>query len=131
MTLLMSLANYLNIKAGLQDFFRPYSTTILPTKTTLTRLTNYKGMWNVWADLEIVVSARRLERDNISLELGNVEREIMKLVCQYKPDDIDGIKEMQYGGYERIYGGTMKEWAKSNWASRTFIRIRFYHNNSS
>ena len=128
MTLLMSLANYLNIKAGLQDFFRPYSTTILPTKTTLTRLTNYKGTWNVWADLEIIVSARRLERDNISLELGNVEREIMKLVCQYKPNDIEGIEEMQYGGYQRIYGGNMREWAKSNWASKTFIRIRFYHN---
>ena len=127
MTLLMSLANYINIKAGLQDFFRPYDAFILPTRTTLTRLTNYKGMWNVWADLEIIISARKLERDNIGVELGNMEREVMKLVCQYKPEDIVGIKEMQYGGYERIYGGRQRDWAKSNWASKTFIRIRFYH----
>jgi hypothetical protein len=125
MTLLMSLANYINIKAGLMDYFRPYDATILPTKTTITRLTNYKGMWNVFADLEIMISARRLERDNVGLELGNVEREVMKLVCQYKPEDIVGIKEMQYGGYERIY--TPGNWAKSNWLSKTFIRIRFYH----
>jgi len=122
----MSLANYINIKAGIQNFFRPYDATVLPTKTHLTRLTAYKGMWNVWADLEIIISARRLERDNISLELGNVEREVMKLVCQYKPEDIVGILEMQYGGYQRIYD--RKNWAKSNWASKTFIRIRFYHN---
>ena len=128
MTLLMSLANYINIKAGIQNFFRPYDATILPTKTTLTRLTAYKGMWNVWADLEIIISARRLERDNVDTELGNVEREVMKLVCQYKPDDITGILEMQYGGYQRIYSSRQSQWAKSNWASKTFIRIRFYHN---
>ncbi len=126
----MSLANYINIKAGLQDFFRPYDATILPTKTTLTPLTAYKGTWNVWAELEIIISARRLERDNIDTELGNMEREVQRLVCQYKPNDIVGIEEMQYGGLMRIYGSRPSEWAKSNWASKTFIRIRFYHNSS-
>jgi len=130
MTLLMSLANYINIKAGIQNFFRPYDATILPTKTHITQITNYKGMWNVWADLEIIISARRLERDNIDAELGNMEREVQKLVCQYKPEDIAGILEMQYGGYQRIYGSRPSEWAKSNWMSKTFIRIRFYHNSS-
>ena len=130
MTLLMSLANYINIKAGLQDYFRPYDATILPTQTSIITKTMYKGMWEVWAQLEIIISARRLERDNIDTELGNMEREVQKLVCQYKPNDITGILEMQYGGYERIYGSRPSEWAKSNWASKTFIRIRFYHNSS-
>jgi len=124
----MSLANYINIKAGLMDYFRPYDATILPTQTSITVKTMYKGMWEVWANLEIMISARRLERDNIDAELGNMEREVMKLVCQYKPNDIVGILEMQYGGYQRIY--TPGNWAKSNWSSKTFIRIRFYHNSS-
>jgi len=84
-------------------------------------------MWIVWANLEIIASAQKLERDNIGAELGNVEREIMRMVCTFKPDDIIGIDEMQYGGYERIYDSA--DWSKTNWASKHFIRIRFYHSN--
>jgi len=122
--------SFMNIKSGLRDFFRPYSAVILPTRTTITRMTNYKGMWNVWAEYEIIISSRRLERDNIELELGNIEREIMKEMCQYKPEQIPGILEIQYGGYQRIYG-MGNNWSKSNWVSKTFIRCRFYHNANS
>ena len=118
--------SFMNIKSGLRDFFRPYSAAILPTRTTILRMTNYKGMWNVWAEYEIYISSRRLERDNIDLQLGNIEREIMKEMCQYKPGAIIGIEEIQYGGYERIYDS--KNWSKSNWTSKTFIRCRFFHN---
>ena len=121
--------SFMNIKTGLQDFFRPYAAVIMPTRTTILRMTNYKGMWNVWAEYEIYISSRRLERDNIDLQLGNIEREIMKEMCQYKPGEIVGIEEIQYGGYQRIYD--RKNWAKSNWMSKSFIRCRFYHNAGS
>jgi hypothetical protein len=117
------MSTLFNIKSGLQDFFRPYQATILPTTQTIIRLTLYKGSWLVWADYEIMVSAKNLSRDNVDLQLGNVEREIMKEICQYRPEQIDGILEMQYGGYERIYDST--NWAKSNWASKTFLRVRY------
>ena len=117
--------SFFAIKSGLQDFFRPYSAVILPTRTTLTRLTPYKGMWLVWAEYEIIISSKRLERDQVDLQLGNVEREIMKEMCQYKPNEIEGIEEIQYGGYERIYDS--QNWAKANWASKTFIKCKFYH----
>ena len=117
--------SFMSIRSGLRDFFRPYSAVILPTRTTVTRLTHYKGLWNVWTEYEIYISSRRLERDNVDLQLGNIEREIMKEMCQYKPGEIEGIDEIQYGGYERIYDS--KNWAKSNWMSKTFIRCRFYH----
>lgn len=122
--------SFFNIKSGLVDFFRPYSAVILPTTSTLVRLSINKdaGLWHVWADYEIYISAKRLERDNISLQLGNVEREIMRLICQYRPGDIEDIDEMQYGGYERIYDSS--NWAKSNWASKTFLRVRYYHSSS-
>ena len=114
-----------DIKSGLADFFRPYSAVILPTNSNFTRHTTYKGMWEVWAEYDIFISAKRLERDNVDLQLGNVEREIMREICQYKPNDIEGILEMQYGGMERIYQS--ENWAKANWASRTFIRVRYIH----
>ena len=126
----MSLANYINIKSGLQDFFRPYSSTILPTQTSIEKITVTKfggGMWIVWANLEIIASAQKLERDNVSVELGNIEREIMRMACTFKPGDIQDVDEMQYGGYERIYDN--RDWSRTNWASKHFIRIRFYHSN--
>jgi len=118
--------SFMSIKAGIRDFFKPYSAVILPTRSTVTRLTNYKGLWNVWVEYEIYISSKRLARDNVDLQLGNVEREIMKEMCQYKPGDIEHVAEIQYGGYERIYDN--KDWSKSNWMSKTFIRCRFYNN---
>ena len=120
------MSSVFDIKSGLADFFRPYSAVILPTNSTITRLSTYKGMWNVWAEYEIFISAKRLERDNVDLQLGNVEREVMKEICQYKPNNIDGILEMQYIGMERIYDSS--NWAKANWSSRTFLRVRYIHN---
>jgi len=122
----MVLGDYLNIKAGLQNFFVPYGSTILPTNTSIQKKSMGKfggGLWIVYADYEIIVSAKRLERDNIDLELGNVEREIQRIICQYKPGDIAGIDEMIYGGQERIYG-INDNWAKANWATRIFLTIR-------
>lgn len=113
-----------DIRSGLADFFRPYSAVILPTVSTITRLSNWKGSWQIWAEYEIFISAKRLERDNVDLQLGNVEREVMKQICQYKPEDIEGILEMQYIGMERIYDN--QNWAKANWSSRTFLRVRYH-----
>jgi hypothetical protein len=121
------MSTIFTIKSGLQDFFRPYQATILPTTSTITRLTLYKGSWVVWADYEITISAKNLSRDNVDLQLGNAEREIMKEICQYRPGDIDGILEMQYMGMERIYDSS--NWSRSTWSSKTFIRIR-YHRSS-
>ena len=127
----MSLGDFIAIKTGLQDFFRPYSATVLPTSTNIERISHHKfvgGVWRITADYQVVISAKRLARDNVDLELGNAEREVERIIIQYKPNDIPNIHDMQYGGRERIYDS--QDWSRSNWSSRTFIRIKFNHVNN-
>jgi hypothetical protein len=99
----MSLCN-------LQNFFQQYSATILPTKIS----NNY----------EIIVSAKRLTRDNIDIQLDNVEREIQRRVCLYNPGDMQGIEDITYVGHERIYG-IGDNYDKSNWATRIVISVKY------
>lgn len=115
----------LDIRGGIEDFFRPYSATILPTTTQIERME--QGYYNIRADYEIIVSAARLARDNVDAQLGNTEREIMRIICQYEKDDIDTIHEMYYRGQERIYG-IDSNYAKSNWATRIFLTMRYEQN---
>ncbi len=107
----MSLSDLqIRTETGLRNLFEPYSPTILPTKTS----NNY----------EIIISAKRLAKNNIDVQLGNVEREIQSMVCQYKSNQILGIDEMKYVGDERIYG-LGDNYAKSNWATRIVISVKY------
>jgi hypothetical protein len=123
----MSLAN-LPIRAGFANFFQAYSAAILPTTTTIEQqsLTKFGGgYWVLQGNYEITVSAKRLARDNVDVQLGNIEREIQRIVCLYTPDQIVGIEDMIYRGQERIYG-LEGNYAKSNWESRVTITV-IYH----
>ena len=99
----MSFAN-LQIRTGFADFFQPYSATILPISTSIDKHSLTKGYWILNGNYEILISTKRLARDNVDIQLGNVEREIMRIVCSYVPDQIIGIEDMFYRGHERIYG---------------------------
>ena len=123
----MSLAN-LPIRAGFANFFQPYSATILPTTSTIEQksLTKFAGgYWILQTNYEIIISAKRLARDNVDVQLGNIEREIQRIVCLYVPDQIIGIEDMTYLGQERIYG-LESDWAKSNWATRIIITVKYH-----
>lgn len=129
----MSLSSILQIRAGLANFFQPYSATILSTTKSIIRNSMTKhagGYWRYEANFEVVVSAKRLARDNVDLQLGNVEREIQRIICQYHNGDIEGIEDMTYLGHERIYG-VDSNFAKSNWATRILIKVRFSKINDS
>jgi len=124
----MSLSQILQIRVGLQDFFQPYGATILPTRTSIEKQSLQKhagGYWLYEAQYEIVISAKRLARDNIDAQLGNVEREIQRIVCLYTPNDIDGVDDIFYRGQERVYG-IGESWATSNWATRIIIAVRYH-----
>jgi len=129
----MSLSQILQIRVGLQNFFQPYGATILPTRTSIEKQSLQKhagGYWLYEAQFEIIVSAKRLARDNVDAQLGNVEREIQRLVCQYNPNDIDGIEDMLYRGQERIYGFA-GSWVASEWMTRILIAVRYHVINDS
>ena len=121
----MSLGELIQIKTGLQDFFRTYSAVIIPTTKSIERVSYPKLHWKYQADFDIIISAKRLVRDNIDAQLGNVEREIMRICCQYHNGDIEGIEDLIYGGHQRIYG-IDSNWSKANWATRISIRVKFH-----
>lgn len=123
----MSFAN-LQIRSGFANFFQPYSATILPISTSIEQssLTKFAGgYWILQGNYKIRVDTKRLPRDNTDPQLGNVERDIMRMVCLYTPDQIVGIEDMIYRGQERVYGRD-NDWAKSNWQSDIFITV-IYH----
>jgi hypothetical protein len=122
----MSFGN-LQIRTGFADFFQPYSATILPTRTSIEQKSITKfagGYWIVNTEYEILISAKRLSRDNIDLQLGNVEREIQRMLCMYVPNQLVGIDDMKYIGHERIYGRD-NNYAKSNWETKIIISLKY------
>ena len=122
----MSFGN-LEIRSGFNDFFQPFSATVLPTRTSIEQKSNHKfggGYWVVKTDYEIHIYTKRLQRDNVDVQLGNVEREIQKMCCLYTPQQIVGIEDMTYFGQERIYGAS-DDYAKSNWETRILISIQY------
>lgn len=125
MSLLLALANFIDIKAGLQDYFRAYQATILPVDASIERQSMENAFWQYLANYEIIIYTKRLARDNLDVQLGNVEREIMRIVCMYSYDTIPGVEDMFYRGHERIYG-IGDNYAKSNWATRILITIRYH-----
>jgi hypothetical protein len=117
----------LGIRAGFQNFFQAYSATILPIRTSIEQISTFKfggGYWILNTQYEIIISAKRLARDNVDVQLGNVEREIQRIVCLYKQNQIVGIDDMTYMGQERIYG-IDSNYAKSNWATRIIISVQY------
>ena len=122
----MTVTDFLQIKEGLANYFRPYQAVIMPTNTNIEKLSWQKfggGAWQFQEDYDVIVMAKRLKRDNVDAELGNVEREIQRIICSYHPNDIPGVDNMLYGGQERLYD--IENYAKSNWATRIPIRITY------
>jgi len=121
------MSSQIQIRVGLANFFQPYSTTMIPTRQQITQMSLTKfggGHWQVMAEFEIMVFAKNLPRDNVQPQLGNIEREIQRMVCMYKPNDIDGVEDMFYIGQDRIYG-VDNNWAVSNWQSRIIIALKY------
>jgi hypothetical protein len=117
------MSTYFQIKEGIIDYFSPYLSALLLKQAVRERSTFYKGQWVVWADFDIIASAKTLARDNVDANLGQAERSIQQLTCQYRDGMVAGIYEMQYGGLERLYDRT--NWASSNWASASKVRLRY------
>ena len=120
------ISDFLQIRTGLTNYFNAYSAVILPTNTTIEQqsLTKFAGgAWQFLEDYDIIISTQRLKRDNKDAQLGNVERELQRVICNYKQDDIPGVDAMFYVGQERIYA--FDNYAKSMWQSRILIRIRY------
>jgi len=125
----MSLSQILQIRVGLQNFFQSYGATILPTRTAIEKQSLQKhagGYWLYETEFEIRVAVKRLNKDNTDPQLGNIEREIQRVVCLHTPNDIDGVDDIFYRGQRRIYE-TGESSPFSSWSRTSIIIAVRYH----
>jgi hypothetical protein len=74
--------------------------------------------------MEINIFVKRLTPDNVDPQLGNMEREIMRLICGFNKGDIPGISDLVLERMERLYNAN-DTYAKTEW--RTLVTVRVIH----
>jgi hypothetical protein len=113
-------------KAGFSDFSQPYEVCCVQTRTQ--PLEKIDGKFVFTTGLDVMVRMQRINRDAIDFEpeLENMEEEIMRIVEDYVPNEIVGIKDLIYGqpSVERVYNAR-DSFAKSDWRSIIHIQV-FY-----
>ena len=116
--------DHFEIHVGFYDYFRPYEITALSTDTRVENWSNSGRRFYASTGVTISIRMKRLSRDKVDPQLGNMEREIIRIATQYRPNDITGIKTMMYDGGGRIYNAT-DDHAKSDW--RAEVRVRLFY----
>ena len=115
--------NLLKIKVGFFDYKLPYEIAILEVDTDMPQFTNGRRRAYTQTTMEIHIRMKRLPRSEteISPQLGKMEREIQRILMQYKSQDIPGIKDLYWAGGTRVYNAG-DSYAQSDW--RSLIRAR-------
>jgi len=119
------------IKQGFPDDRRPYQIGIIDRQTIPVQMTINKfgtGMFEDQSNIEINIVVQRLKRDNIDPQLGNMEREVTRLISQYKQNDIVGIDKLYIKSMERIYEYN-DDYSKSRWRTRIIVGVQLFHYN--
>ena len=123
----------ISFKPGFPDFFRPYECAIVQTRTT--PLEKMGGFWVFTTGLDVMVRMKRIEKDGIAydIQLENMEKEVQRIVENYIPNEILGIKDIIYDdnvSTEKVYGAR-DTWAKSDWRTVIHIKIFYQKNDTS
>lgn len=112
---------------GYPNDFKAYQIATRETRTYTEKITPNKfggGIWVFSTIVELTIVVRR-ERDNfIAPQLGNIEREIMKRVGQYKPDDIPGIDQLLYIYHDRVYDFN-QGYATTRWVTKIYLEVKY------
>lgn len=116
---------HFSFNVGFFPFFKPYEICCISTDTVPPRFTNGGRDCYTSTGIEVGIRMERLDRNKTDPQLGNMEREIIRIAGQYRPDNIPGIKMMLWDGGNRIYGGK-DQWAESDW--RSLVKYRIYYN---
>ena len=76
--------------------------------------------------IEINIRMERLTPNGADPQLGAMEKEVQRIIGQYKPHDITGIRNMTWEGGQRIYSHMIRdEYAEQDW--RTMVRCRIFY----
>jgi len=116
-----------SFKAGFPDFFRPYEVAMVQTRTQ--PLEKIGGKFMFVTGLDVMIRMKRIERDGIAedIQLENMEVEVQRIIENYVPNSIVGIKDLIYDdntSTEKVYGAR-DTWAKSDW--RTIVHIKVFY----
>ena len=130
-------ASNLRFKPGFPDNFKPYEINALTISTRIaTRNDPYS--WHFFTLMEVRTTATRLSKDNVDPQLGNMERELERIINTYPQNDIPGIQDMIYIGFSRDYAGasfaqtravtgsSISSWSSSRWSSVTSFELSYY-----
>ena len=114
-------------RAGFPDFNVPYEVCCVQTRTVL--LEKIDGKHAFSTGLDIMCRMKRLNRDAIDIEpqLENMENEVQRIVENYEPNEILGIKDLVYDenpSAQRVYNAR-DSFMKSDW--RSIIRIKVFY----
>lgn len=133
-------------RPGFPDYSKPFEVLCLQTNTRVADL-NDPFSWHFFTQLEIrIVRAYEAQRDNIAPELGNMEREVEKIINTYTPNAINGIQDIIFRGRQRDYGNLARttatakrnlkgsaglvssagSWSTSTWESVVFCELSYY-----
>ena len=126
----------LRFRAGFPDNLKPYEVNALTTNTSISQRTDPQS-WNFFTTVEIRTSVQRIARDNIDPQLGNMEREVQRIINQYQSNEITGIQDLIYVSSNRDYRGitstaattTTGTWSLSRWSSTTSVQVSYHKTN--
>ena len=125
-----------HFRPGFPDGSKPFEILCLTTQT-IPANRNDPYSWHFFTTIEIrIVRSMEMARDNLAPELGNMEREVERIINSYVSDDIPGVQDFIFLSRNRDYGSTgsaatsrvntAKNWAASTWQSLTIAQLSYY-----
>ena len=134
-------------RPGFPDYVKPFQVLCLQTSTRVADR-NDPHSWHFFTQLEIrIIRAFEFQRDNVAVELGNMEREVERIINTYTTNAIPGISDIIYLSRQRDYGNLSRttatakrtsgglgqgvvnssaSWATTTWESVTICELSYY-----
>jgi len=148
-------SNKIEFRPGFDRGAPPYQVLCIQTNTDVLETSNAEKSWHMVTHLEITVITNIMEDiDNVKPQLGYMEREVQRILNQFRYMDIEGIERMMFTGQARVYddiisgansnpqvrgsqggrgsssgGGT--SWATSRWKTRLYADCYYWKDDIS
>lgn len=105
----------IQFRPGFPAYNTPYEVLCLQHETTLIDKVSAQ-QYHYQTVCEIRLVENHIKRDQVDPQLGNMEREIQRIVNQHKYNEIPGIHRILYLSSRRLYD-PRDTYAKSRWES--------------
>jgi len=124
--------NFVRFHTGHLDYRNAYELSILSGRTTYDYSKEIGGhLVFCITNLTIFLRMRRLTTSPnwINIQLGNMEREITRIIRHFKPYDVPGIKDWYYDDSQRLPQRN-NEFSASNWECEVYSKITYEKRNT-